>query len=137
MLFQVVCIFHPLSVCQCHNEHIATFFQRLGLVETIGMAGGIWKMSSEIVHRIHVGILARLLVFGEGVEHEFGERRLQVHENGKEREYDIHGLGVSIGRYFLEKEVLLCQVSDELCCSECLADGKGGDCEVVGTACCD
>lgn len=85
------------DVCQCHDNHVSTLFERHGLIFTIRVARGIGVMSTNVVHGIGVRIVPRLLDLIERLQKKCKQLRIGIQENGVCRENDIHSVHVTIG----------------------------------------
>ena len=107
MLCKIAGVVRPLSICKCHDKHVATFLKRLLLIISERMACGIWIVAAKIMHRVLVGVLARLLILEKRVQKKFQEHRIGVDEDGVQREDDVYGLRIAIRADLFDKEIRL------------------------------
>ena len=121
-----------LRVGQRHDQHVAAFFQGLHLVHPVRVARGVGVGGADVVHGVHVGVLAGFLVDEEGVQEELEELRVGVEPDRVGGEDDIHGVDIAVRADFLQEEIGGVGSPGQEGTGEGLTDGKGGDCDIVG-----
>jgi len=152
MLCKVCVVVRALSISQCHNDHIATLFQRLllgcvrisvdvvslhhecNLTIAIVMSGRIRKRGSKIVDRKHEWPVPSFLVDEQRVEHVLQDRCVEVNRDRMEWEDDVDSLYVAIAADLFQEDVWCLRGVGKFQSTEGLPCCERGEAEIILTS---